>query len=258
MHQRAREKYDQQNPPSPKEEEPAKAKAAALSTIKEGESPELKVDKQDTNPTIPPYLDKNTNVDVVEVARTVSKLNLKGTQLDDLLKIIIDTGATKTMSGTLALFSKIQYYQHQNKVVVLGDGTTMLHAKGVGTIDFTTSTGVRIVLHDVIYVPGLNDTLLSVSDHLKYRDCQLYGGGNRIYLCYPNTVLEADITTEVMLKVTPTPKSSKVPAAFNSSFAALAETAPPAFIFDINGDIDGLKKNYHQCVKKLSQQHERR
>ena len=78
--------------------------------------------------------------------------------------MILDTGATKHMSGQLALFTNLTNVT--NSYVTLGDGTTKLQVLGKGTIKINIVTFV-VELHNVLLVPDLEDTLFSITEHIQ-------------------------------------------------------------------------------------------
>ena len=79
-------------------------------------------------------------------------------------RMILDTGATKHMSGQLALFTNLT--KVTDSYVTLGDGTTKLQVLGKGTIKINIETFV-IELHNVLLVPDLEDTLFSITEHIQ-------------------------------------------------------------------------------------------
>ena len=65
------------------------------------------------------------------------------------------------MSGNKRLFSKLESLPLGLKCVILGDGITTTPITFIGTIDYIIN-GVRFIIHDVYYVPSLQDTLYSI------------------------------------------------------------------------------------------------
>ena len=75
-------------------------------------------------------------------------------------RMILDTGATKHMSGQLTLFANLT--KVTDSYVILDDETTKLQVSGKGTIKINIETFV-IELHNVLLVPDLEDTLFSIT-----------------------------------------------------------------------------------------------
>ena len=72
---------------------------------------------------------------------------------------IVDTGATKHMTGMQAWFLEIRE-PSRPMVVVLGDNSE-LKVAGLGTVTIQTENGESLKLEEVLHVPGLKKNLLS-------------------------------------------------------------------------------------------------
>ena len=79
-------------------------------------------------------------------------------------RMILDTGATRHMTGYKHLF--INLIRIYNKFVTFGDELTQLPIHSVGSIRININNNL-IQIDSVLYIPGLNDALFSVTDHIK-------------------------------------------------------------------------------------------
>ena len=75
---------------------------------------------------------------------------------------IIDSGASKHMTGAISYLHDYTEDSDQSRFVELGDKTA-LPVEGRGTIKFKTKDGTTINITNVLYVPALTKNLLSVS-----------------------------------------------------------------------------------------------
>lgn len=151
------------------------------------------------------------------VVARVAKPIPYSTTTSSSLKMILDSGTTDHMSGNKSLF--VQYYPAKNKkFVLLGDGSTTIPISGKGTIDYIVDSH-RIILHNVYYVPQLEDTLYSIKQHITFLNCNFHAENNIMTLKYPKFTLNASIEDEVQVTLLPTPAKSKSPSCFNSKFA---------------------------------------
>ena len=65
-----------------------------------------------------------------------------------------------------------------NQVVILVDGSTTLPICGVDIIRL--KIGIYILeIYNVLYVPRLDDTLFSITEHIKYNNCLFIGNNNK-------------------------------------------------------------------------------
>lgn len=78
--------------------------------------------------------------------------------------VILDTGASHHMTGDIRLLKDLKEISPCN--IGFADGSTTV-AKSVGVLPLSD----RISLHDVLYVPDLNCSLISVSKLLKHSNC---------------------------------------------------------------------------------------
>ena len=74
----------------------------------------------------------------------------------------IDSGCDAHMCNNISFFQHVTY-QKQIPTVVLADDKTTLPCKGMGPIDFCFDNGKRIVIHNVLYVPTLKESLFSTN-----------------------------------------------------------------------------------------------
>ena len=104
-------------------------------------------------------------------------------------KIILDTGATQHMTGDMHIFLTltIQLMFPSNQVVVLVDGSTTLPICGVGAIRL--KIGIYILeIENMLYVPRLDDTIFSITEHIKYSNCSFIGNNNKYTLIFPKNL----------------------------------------------------------------------
>ena len=137
------------------------------------------------------------------------------------LIITLDSGTTLTMSGNITIFVKSSSFSSALNSVILGDGKTLIPVQGIGTIDFIVK-GKCIILYDVLYVPRLDDTLLSIKTQMKFFGYHFTADNNKMILIYHQLSLEAYIEDEVILSIQCTPPNFTTPAHFNSIFAQIA------------------------------------
>ena len=122
---------------------------------------------------------------VARVIKPITRSHL----MSKSLTMILDSGTTHTMSGDSALFTSCSPLQFQ-KFVILGDGITTVPINGQGPIDCIIE-GHRIILHDVFYVPAIQDTLFSIKQHMAYLNCNFHAENNTMTLKYPTFTLTA-------------------------------------------------------------------
>ena len=122
--------------------------------------------------------------------------------------MILDTGATKHMSGQLTLFTNLT--EVTDSYVTLGDGTTKLQVSGQGTIKINIETFV-IELHNVLLVPDLEDTLFSITEHIQSPNCSLRAEKNKYTLFYPTFNIIARLDNEVHLQISPCTDINRTP-----------------------------------------------
>lgn len=123
--------------------------------------------------------------------------------LSTSLKMILDSGTTHHVSGNKSLF--ITYTSLPSlRLVLLGDGVTAIPISGVGTIVYFIYIHC-IILHEVYYHPGIQDTLYSIKQHITYLNYYFYVEDNVMTLNYPPFTITAVTDDEVQVLLTPTP-----------------------------------------------------
>ena len=143
-----------------------------------------------------------------------------------LYKVVLDSGATDTLSAVPELFDSIQYFYKgdipppKTPHVVLGDDTTVYPIKGYGTIKY--NIGGKIVRQFSYFVPQLgNITLLSVKQHSQYQGNYVHSEDNTVTLAYPSFLLSLANDTEMHAIVT---KTSSTQLDYDESKAILSTT----------------------------------
>ena len=134
-------------------------------------------------------------------------------------RMIVDSGATRHMSGLEHIFSHIDLWDETDpitKVVTLGDGTTTLPIKGSGTVQIVMN-GHHVSLHDVLYVPALKDTLFSIKEHSTHRGCAFISENATATLFFPKFEVPVSTADEFELAFT-IPSSNSSPE-FNTEFS---------------------------------------
>ena len=98
--------------------------------------------------------------------------------------MILDSGASRHMSGILSLFTTLSYFNDDSpRNVILGNGTATLPMLGFGSIDIPINN-YRIILYNVLYIPKLNDTLFSIKEHVRFPQCFFYCAVNKAILSF--------------------------------------------------------------------------
>ena len=103
--------------------------------------------------------------------------------LDCSSRMILDTSATRNITGYKYLC--INFSRLYNKFVTLGDGLTQLPIHSVGSIVVIINNNL-IQIDAVLYMPGLDDTLFSVTKHIKTKGCSMIAKDNQYLLSFPN------------------------------------------------------------------------
>ena len=116
------------------------------------------------------------------------------------IKIILDTGTNTNITGNKNIFPKITHVA--NKSVILGDGSAKFSVLGIGVI-YISIGNYYIQLHDVLYVPQLQDTLFSITEHIKYELCKVDASNNKYNLIFPTLHIRSLIVHEVFIPITP-------------------------------------------------------
>jgi len=119
-------------------------------------------------------------------------------------KFIVDSGATERMTGTKEVLSNIIMFLpllSTKCMVILGDEIRTLEAKGKGTLDIIVHNK-HLWLYNALYASGLQGTLLSVKEHIKWKECAFHRVDNVFTLSYPNNIiLTSDTQNELMIHV---------------------------------------------------------
>ena len=153
---------------------------------------------------------------------------------------VSDSGANRHMCHDKVLFIKMCAYTGATQHVTLGDGKTTQPICGVGTIEFTTSLGHTIRLHNVVYVPGLNVSLYSIKQHMKYEGCYEHSEYNSCRLAFPSFILPVDNNDELEFNVQPSTKSPSIKPDFDEATAPLYTAEKPTSLFFDRPDHDSL------------------
>ena len=194
---------------------------------------ELEQSPDDSTAPSTPVTDNsnNANVDVYYsstnssniIARVLKSVTTSPhTSSSDIM--ILDSGTTHHMTGNKSLFTSLLPLPSP-KFVILGDGRTTTPIEALGTIDILIGK-YRIILHEVYYVPSLQDTLFSIKQHMSYHQCTFHAEDDNMTLTFPQFSLTADTTNEVQLTISPTPVYTSIAAKFNSKFAQQVQTPP--------------------------------
>ena len=96
-----------------------------------------------------------------------------------ITKMILDTDATQHITDGIHMFLALimQSMSPSNQVIMLADGVTTLPVCGMDNI--WLKIGIYIVeIKNVLYVPRLDDTLFSITEHIKYCNCSFIGNNN--------------------------------------------------------------------------------
>ena len=107
---------------------------------------------------------------------TEDKKNKKVTFKDTVnsyTHFIVDSGEDSHMCNNKLLFTHLQPHPSVTHVT-LGDGHTQQQCLGVGTIDVVIGNNNRIVLHHVLYVPTLKESLFSTLTHVQNPGCSFH------------------------------------------------------------------------------------
>ena len=120
----------------------------------------------------------------------------------NIMKIILNTGATRHLTGNIKLFHTLNLQLDNNliNVVPLVDGNTTLPIHGVGNI--TINIGIhKITIKNVLYVLQLKDTMFAVTEHIKTKDCSFMGINNQYTLTFPKLSVPSMIINEVFIPI---------------------------------------------------------
>ena len=89
------------------------------------------------------------------------------------------------------LFYSMRPYQDPTLYVTLGDGSTQCPIAGIGNIEMVVPSGSMIRLHDAIFVPTLNVSLYSISQHMRFVGCSEHSSHNRCTIAFPCCTFDA-------------------------------------------------------------------
>ena len=96
-----------------------------------------------------------------------------------------------------------------NQVVVLADGSTILPICEVGTIWLKIDIYI-LEIENVLYVSRLDDTLFSITEHIKYKNCSFIGDNNKYTLHVSTFPIHVMIINEVLISYEYAPNNNKV------------------------------------------------
>ena len=113
--------------------------------------------------------------------------------------MILDTSATKHMANLLDLF--ITLIKVKNCYVTLCNGTTKINVMGKSLIRVYMDSHV-VELQHIFFVPNLEDTLFSVTEHIQSSNCSLKTEKNSYTLYYPTFSINAKLDNEVQVNIT--------------------------------------------------------
>ena len=120
-----------------------------------------------------------TITQIINNNKSNSSDKLSGKDMGDL---IIDTGASHHMTGDISLLVNLKDVSPCN--VSFADGSTTV-SKKLGLLPLSN----HISLYNVLYVPGLNCSLISVSKLLKHSNCFAFFT-DTICMCFAGPVFE--------------------------------------------------------------------
>jgi deoxyuridine 5'-triphosphate nucleotidohydrolase len=126
-------------------------------------------------------------------------------------KVVIDSGATDTMSANAELFESITKYNtnstNQPKVM-LGDEQTYHPVIGYGWINYVVHN--HRIRQLALYVPALGDTtLFSVKQHMAWKGTYFHAENNEALLSFPTFSIPLDSTHEISMNIQPAITSTR-------------------------------------------------
>ena len=95
-----------------------------------------------------------------------NNINSKSSKLQNMFKLLIDSGASHYLINNKALFTSFHPWNGSH-IVTLADGTSQAPIIGSGTIEGFTTSGHRFRLDDCLLVPSLASSLLSTKAFTK-------------------------------------------------------------------------------------------
>ena len=184
----------------------------------------------------PKSSNKKVTFDALPTNMTIkhSKLELKEIPSNpDPAVAIPDSGATHDMTSNKQLFEYLVTLQTPLHAT-LGDNTTQLPIIAYGMMNyFLHNKRIRRMGY---YIPTLGTTLLSIKQHIKYTGCYFHAESNEVTLAFPDTLLDADTTSEFTIPIKPA-KDSSQSYTFDESEAILSSSTPRRKYTVINKNI---------------------
>jgi hypothetical protein len=151
------------------------------------------------------------------------------------LIVVIDSGATDTMTACKSLFEDITYYSDINNQIIpqvmMRDKHTYHPVKGYGWINYVLN-GHRI-RQMALYIPALgNTTLFSVKQHMQWAGTFFHAKDNKAVLAFPTFTIALDTNHEISTTIHSAVHST-APIEFDES-TALPSTGPSNKTTDIS------------------------
>ena len=138
---------------------------------------------------------------------------------------IVDSGADDHMCNNKLLFTSLQAHPNVTHVT-LGDGQTQRQCHGVGIIDIVIGHNTQVIIHHVLYVPTLKESLFSTLAHIQNMDCSLTSNHNTTHLTFGKVNVQTDVGTYIKLYVQ-RPQQVTIPIAFEATeFPPFLQTKP--------------------------------
>jgi deoxyuridine 5'-triphosphate nucleotidohydrolase len=122
----------------------------------------------------------------------------------NLIRMVIDSGASAHMSSAKNMFQSITYFplKHQPRVT-MGDDKTQLPIAGHGFITFMLH-GKHVRVH-ALYVPHMGNTaLFSVKQHMKNQGCYFHAESQKCQLAFPSFIVSPRVDDEIEVIIKPT------------------------------------------------------
>eukprot|EP00957_Ditylum_brightwellii_P095444 7269993-Ditylum_brightwellii.AAC.2 len=133
-----------------------------------------------------------------EIARAMN--TLKSINYDHLV-MILDSAATKHISGQKELFASLHIFPPDyNRYVILGDGKTKIKVAGIGDLILKIKDKI-IELIGVVYIPDLSETLFSTLEHGCNTNCSFSIQDNCATLGFQDFELTANVSKEITLDI---------------------------------------------------------
>ena len=118
---------------------------------------------------------------------------------------ILDNGTAVTMPGEKSAFTNLYMFsssEKQRRHVIFGDGKSSSQVDGIGILDIVIN-GKRIRLHNSLFVQTLKDTLISIKDYMRYKNCHFIAQDNSKQYTFPFGNLSPHIGDEITISFTP-------------------------------------------------------